>query len=177
MMKNIDNISRCVDPFVHQYNMTAVHLHSEDITKRPFAYSFDIFARCTNPRYVSASDALSISITIASITSIYALYRSPIKFSLVLPINIDPSILLPDHSYRFSSFSVILPSHITWISFDSVINSFVSILSTQGYNPIQHFVCESNPLHFSISTTLSPSVFIFYTTFHQCITSLQHQLS
>ena len=47
--------------------------------KRPFAYSYDVFARFTNPRHVSVSDALSISITTASITSISALYHSPIK--------------------------------------------------------------------------------------------------
>ena len=80
MMKDVDSISRCVDPLVHQYNMTDVRLHSEDVTKRPFAYSYDVFTRCTNPRHITASDALSISITTASITSISALYYSPINF-------------------------------------------------------------------------------------------------
>ena len=49
MMKDVDSISRYVGPLVHQYNMTTVRLHSEDDTKRPFTYNFDIFARCTNP--------------------------------------------------------------------------------------------------------------------------------
>ena len=79
MMKDIDNFSCCVDTLVHQYNMNDIRLHSEDFAKRPFAYSFYVFARCTNPRHVSASDALSISITTASITSISALYYSPIN--------------------------------------------------------------------------------------------------
>ena len=68
------------------------------------------------------------------------------------------------------------PSHITWI-FDSITNSFASILSTQGYNTLQHFVYESNLLHFSIATTLSPYALIFYIIFQQYITSLQYQLS
>ena len=49
MMKDVDSISRCVDPLVHQYNMTAIRLHSEDITKHPFAYSFDVFYSLHQP--------------------------------------------------------------------------------------------------------------------------------
>ena len=172
--KDIDNISRCVDPLVHQYNITDVRLHSENITKRPFAYSFNIFTRCTNPRHVTASDALSISITTSSISSISALYHSPIKFSPVFPISIHPSTLLPDHSSHVSSFPIIPPSRITWISFDSVTNYFASILFTQGNNTLQYFICESNSLHFLIATILSPYAFIFYTLFQQCITSFHH---
>ena len=174
MMKDVDSISRCVDLLVHQYNMTAVRLHSEDGNQYPFVSSFDVFTRCTNPRHVTASDTLAISITTASITSMSTLYHSPIKFSPVFSISIHPSIFLPGHSPRASSFPIISPSHITWLSFDSVINFFASILSTQGYNILQHFICESNQLHFSIATTISPYTFIFYITFQQCITSLQH---
>ena len=177
MMKDVDIISRCVEPFVHQYNMTDVRRHSENFNQRSFAYSFDVFTRCTNQRHITASNVLAISITTASITSISALYHSPIKLSLVFSIIIHPSILSPDHSSCVSPFPIISPSHITWMYFDSVINSFVSILSTQGYNTIQHFICASNPLHFSIATTLSPYAFIFYISFQQCFTSLHHQLS
>ena len=102
MKKNVDSISRCVSPLVHQYNMTDVRLHSEDVTQCPFAYSFDVFARC-----------ISISIITASITLISDLYHSPIKFSPVLPITIHPSILLLDHRSRVSSFPFIPPLHIT----------------------------------------------------------------
>ena len=172
MMKNVDSISRYVNPLVHQYNMTAIRLHSKDFTKRPFAYCFDVFTRCTNPGHVTASDTLSISITTTSITSFSALYHSPIKFSPVFSISIHFSILLSNHSYHVSSFVIIPSWHITWISFDSIINSFLSILYTQGYNTFQYFICESNPLHFSIANTLSSYSFIFYNTFQQCITYL-----
>ena len=93
MVKDVDSISRCVDPLIHQYKMTAFRLHSEDVTKRSFTYNFDAFARCTNPRHFSVSDALSISTTTASITSFSTLYHSPIQFSPVFLISIHPSIL------------------------------------------------------------------------------------
>ena len=142
MMKDIDSIYRYVDPFVHQYNITTIHIHSKDVSKRPFAYSFDLFTRYTNPPHVTASESLSISITISSTTSISTLYHNPIKISPIFPITIHPSILLPDHSSRVSSFIFVHLLYIIWISFDSVINSSQSILSTQGYNTLQHFICK-----------------------------------
>ena len=49
MMKDLDTVSRCIDTLVHQCNMTAIRLHVEDVTKRPFAYIFDVlFAALTN---------------------------------------------------------------------------------------------------------------------------------
>ena len=165
MIKDVDSVSRCVDPLVHQYNTTFFGLHIEDVTKYPFAYSFDVFIRCANPRHVSAADTLSLSISIVSITSISTLYHIPIKFSRVFSISLIPSILLPDPNPRVSSFSVIPPSNITWIYFDSVINYFESILFTQEYNTLQYFICELSPLHFSIATTISPNISIYFTTF------------
>ena len=177
MMKDVDSISRCIDPLVHQYNMTTVLLYNEDITKRPFVFSFDVLIRCVNPRHVTFSKTLSISITIASITSIFTLYHSPIKLFPVFLISLIPSILLLDPKYRVSSFPAIPLSKITWISFDLVINYFAAILFYQEYNTLQHFICESNPLNFSIATTISHNASIFFITFQQCISSLQHQLS
>ena len=79
MMKDVDTISRYVDPLVHQYNMTAPRFQVKDITKRLFVHRFDIFIRYINPRHVKVSDTLSISITISSITSISTLYYSPLN--------------------------------------------------------------------------------------------------
>ena len=86
------------------------------------------------------------------------------------------SILLPDTNYRVLSFPVILLSKITWILFDSVIDFFVSILHTKEYNTLQHFICNSNLLYFSIATTISPNASMFFSTFQQFLSSLQHQL-
>ena len=40
---------------------------------------------------------------------------------------------------------------ITWIPFDSVINSLVPLLFSQGYNALQHIICESDQLLFSLA--------------------------
>ena len=70
---------------------------------------FDIFICCTNLRHVKASDALFISITTSSITSISALYHIPIKFSPVFTISLIPSIfyltpILVSYSFPLSLF-------------------------------------------------------------------------
>ena len=171
-MKNVNSVSGCVDPLVYQYITTSIHLCTEDVTKRPFTYSFDIFIGCTDLRHVTVADTLSLSITTASVTSISTLYHSPIKFSPVFPINLISPILLLDPNYRVVSFPVISSSNITWISFDSVINSFESISFTQEYNILQHFICESIPLHFSIATTIYSNASIYFFLFQQFLPSL-----
>ena len=163
----VDSVFRSIDPLVHQYNMTGVRLHNEDVTDRPLEYNFDAFIRCTNLRYVTASDPFSISITTSSITSISTLYHILIKFSPVLFISLIPSIILPDPNSRVLSFSVIPPSNTTWIYFDSVANYFVEILFTQEYITLQHLIYESNLFKFSIATTISPNASIFFpSTYH-----------
>ena len=102
MIKDVDSVSRCVDPFVHQDNMTVFRLHIEDVTKYPFAYSFDVFIRCVNPHHVLAADTLSLSISTVSITSISTLYHIPIKFFQVFSISLIPSILLSDPIHSFT---------------------------------------------------------------------------
>ena len=140
---------------------------------------FDVFICCTNLRHVKASDALFISITTSSITSISALYHSPIKFFPVFSINLIPSILLPGTNYCVLFFSIVLPSNATWISFDLVIDSFASILLTQEYNTLQHFIYESNLLYFSIATIISPNASIFllyFSNFFEKNYSVDHYL-
>ena len=83
MMQDIEGVSRYIDPIVHQYTIIASSLLAEDVTIHLFAYSFDVFHRCNNPRHVTASDVLSISITTGSSVSIPTLYQTPIKFSTI----------------------------------------------------------------------------------------------
>ena len=145
IMKDVDIISRCVDPLVDQYNMTYIRLHSEDVTKRPFAYSFDVFARCTNTRHVSASDALSISITTASITSISALYHSHIIFL---------QYFLSIHTLPFFSLTTVLVSHPSSSFPLRTLSGYMfiplSILSHQYYllkGTIPFSISSTNPIH------------------------------
>ena len=54
MMKDVDNICRHIDPLIHRYLVNAST--SKDILSRSFAYNFDFFSRCSNPRHVSQVD-------------------------------------------------------------------------------------------------------------------------
>ena len=185
MIKDVDSVSRCVDSLVHQHNTTNIRLHTEVVTKRPSAYSFNVFIRCTNPRHVTAANALSFSITTSSITSISTLYHSPIKFSPVFPISLIPSIILPDPNPRIPSFPVIPPLNITWIYFDSVTNYFESILFIQEFNTLQHFICAlgiSLPIVSHLTNLVTRlSVIVLYFTgllFNRChLRILQRLLS
>ena len=56
MMKDFDDLSRHIDVLIHRYLIQASCMHLADRTKRPFAYSFDSFVACSNPRRVTACD-------------------------------------------------------------------------------------------------------------------------
>ena len=56
MMKDVDGLSRHIDVLIHRYLIQASCMHLADRTKRPFAYSFDSFVACSNPRRVTACD-------------------------------------------------------------------------------------------------------------------------
>ena len=86
MIQDVDGVSRYIYPLIHWYTITASRLHVENVTERPFAYSFDVFHSYNNPRHVTASDALSISITITTYPFIPILYHTPIKFSTIFSI-------------------------------------------------------------------------------------------
>ena len=176
MMQDVDGVSWYIDTLVHQYTINASRLHAEDATIRQFAYSFDIFHRCHNPRHVTAPDALSISITIFSSPSIPTLYHSSIKFLPFFPFVL---FIL----FNNKPLNIILPvpgtpsPPITWISFDPVINSLAPLLFSQGYNALQYIICESDQLSFSLAEHISPDATISLTTFTHTLSSLQHRLS
>ena len=153
MIQDVDGISRYIDLLVHQHTITTSRLHTEDVTERPFAYSFDVFHRCNNQRHVTASNVLSISITIATNPSIPTLYHTPIKFSTIF--SIRPVFPIKHQATDWLTLPVPVPvtpsPPITWISFDSVINFLTPLLLSQGYNVLQHILCESDQLFFSLN--------------------------
>ena len=57
MMKDVDGLSRHIDVLVHRYLIQAHGMRLVDISKRPFAYSFDSFISYSNPHYVTVSDS------------------------------------------------------------------------------------------------------------------------
>ena len=176
-MHDVDGLARFIDPLVHRYTITASRLYTEDVTERPFAYSYDVFHSCNNPRYVTASDALSISFTVATHPSLPTLYHTPIKFCNIF--SISPVLPIENHPNDCHLLPITgAPSpSTTWISFDSVINSLAPLLLGRGYHALQHILCKSDQLFFSLATQISPNTAIYLTTFENTLSSLQHQLT
>ena len=65
MMKDIDSVCRHIDPLIHHYLVDAAVERSDDIMLRSFAYNFDVFSRCTDPRHVSHHDVISDTVTVS----------------------------------------------------------------------------------------------------------------
>ena len=177
MMEDVNGISRYIDPLVHQYTIIASRLHAEDVSICPFEYSVDVFHHCNNQRHVIASNVLSISTTISSIPSIHLLYHTPIKFSTICSFSSVLTIPRQDNACHTLPVTVVPSPLITWISFDAVINSLAPILFRKGYNTLQHIICKSYSLSFSLAQIISPDVTISLTTFTYILFSLQYQLS
>ena len=144
MIQDVDGVSQYIDLLVHQYTIFASCLHAESVTIRPFAYRFDGFHRCINPRHVTASDDLSILITTVFGPFIPTLYHTLIKFSTICSFRSVHPIQHQNTEWYTLPVPVAHPPPINWISFDSVINSFDSLLFRQGYNALQHIIYESD---------------------------------
>ena len=121
-MKDVDGICCHIDPLIHRYLDDTATMRSTDIQMRPFAYNFDVFYSCSNPRHVSVADTSSARKTVSTIPTPSILYHYPIRFSSELPAS--PSAI---HDSPLPSISV-PPDTIIWLSFDSVLHSFGSRL-------------------------------------------------
>ena len=49
MIKDIDAVSRCIDPLINKYLVVAFILRDNDVSQRPFAYNVYVFFNCSNP--------------------------------------------------------------------------------------------------------------------------------
>ena len=61
MMKNVYACSRHLNTLVYSYIATAYSMCHRDVIARPYAYSYDIFHRCTNPHRVKVSTTPFVS--------------------------------------------------------------------------------------------------------------------
>ena len=52
MNKDVDVVSRYIDPLINKYFVIDFDVHTDDIRVRPFAYNFDVFLNYANPRHV-----------------------------------------------------------------------------------------------------------------------------
>ena len=75
MMKDVDGICRHIYPLIHRYLNDAATIRSTDIRLRPFAYNFDVFYSCSNPRHVSVADTSSARTTVFTIPTPSVLYH------------------------------------------------------------------------------------------------------
>ena len=55
---------------------------TDDVRQRPFAYSFDVFLNCSNPRQVKYTYLLLEYTTISIVITPFVLYHTPVRFSL-----------------------------------------------------------------------------------------------
>ena len=125
MMKDVDGLSRHINALVHRYLIQAHDMHLVYIEERPFAYSFESFISCSNPRRVTVSDSIITTEATSTLSPLSTIHHFPIHFT-------SSSIL---QSYSVSStiastfHPIVPPEDIIWLSFDSITISFDSLLS------------------------------------------------
>ena len=178
MMKKFYTVYHYIDPFVHQYWVTTFCLHADDLDRRPFAYSFNMFICCYNPRQTTASSVLTFSITSSSIASISFFYNFLITFSPILSFSSASQIYFPDPNFHVLPFNYFPPQNIILLSFDSITNSLVSLFLHRPYCTLNPFLCESNFLYFHLTKFyISLRFRFFFKILVHNLPSLQHQLS
>ena len=118
MTKDVDAISRYIDPLIKKYFVVFFIMPDNDIRKCPFAYNFDVFLNCLNLRHVKYEDLLPEGMTVPTVPTPLILCRTPVRFSLSCSsIHSAPT---PSSLPRL----VLPPEDILWLSFDSVIHRF-----------------------------------------------------
>ena len=116
MTKYVDAISRYIDPLINKYLVAVFITRDNNIRQRSFAYNFDVFLHCLNPRHVRHVDLLPEHLNLLTVPTLLVLYHAPIHFSLSC--SFIYSVLTP----FFLSRIVVPHEDIMWLSFDSVIN-------------------------------------------------------
>ena len=119
MMKDVDACSRHLNTLVHSYLVTVYSMRRRDVITRPYAYRYDVFHRCTNPRraqvpitpFVSTSSIHYMHHTLHH-SSLHFLQSPTIFHMSAQPFRLNPVFITPER--------------ITWLSFDSIVSSFCS---------------------------------------------------
>ena len=122
MMKDVDGVCRHIDPLIHRYLVDANVMRCNDEMLRPFAYNFNVFSQCSNPRHVSKHDVSTAIDTVSTIPTPSVLYHYPIRFS-------SPLHSTPTQAHISSLTGIVVPPNdVVWLSFDSVVHSLGSHL-------------------------------------------------
>ena len=129
-MKDVDGICRHIDPLIHRYLNDVATMCSTDIRLPPFAYNFDVFSSCSNPRHVSVADTSSACKTISTISTPSVLYHYPARLSSELPSpplalhdSPLPSISVPQDTITWFPFHIYFPLHYPSIFLSSLASS------------------------------------------------------
>ena len=80
MMKDVNGLSRNIDPLIHRYIVQAYTMRAADTTQRPFAYCHDTFTSCSNPRRVIASDTTAVTKLSSTLPPFPNIHHSSINF-------------------------------------------------------------------------------------------------
>ena len=94
MMKNMDGLSRHINPLIHRYLVQAYIIRAKDAIQRPFTYCHDNFTSCSNPRRFVVSDTTIVT--------------NPLPIFLHFPL----FIILPSILFKHQFFNQFLPSNI-----------------------------------------------------------------
>lgn len=158
MIKDVDGLSRYIDPPSHQYIIAVFRLYVDYLVQRPIVYRCDV----SNSRRITILDAHFISISSSSIIPIHVLNHSLILFSTVFG---SSSVSLKSHPnpnlHVLSSLNSSTPN-ITWLLFNYVINFLTSIFLHQQCHTLQHLSVNRTPLLLFGKSYISPYFCIFY---------------
>ena len=134
-MKDVDGLSRHIDVLIHRYLLQAHDMQLVDIAKRLYAYSFDSFISCSNPRHVTVSDSTITTEATSTLSPLSTIHHSPIHFT--------SSSILQSYSVLNTITStfhpIVPPEDIIWLSFDSITTSFGSLLSFWPGGTVTYF--------------------------------------
>ena len=160
MMKDVDGLSCHIDVLIHRYLIQAHDMQLVDITKRPYAYSFDSFISCSNPRHVTVSDSTITTEATSTLSPLSTIHHSPIHFTL--------SSILQSYSVSNTITSIfhhiVPPEDIIWLSFDSITTSFDSLLFLWPGGTVTDFRFKTDLHHRRITSFFSKSTLPQYTT-------------
>ena len=142
-----DACSRHLNTLVYQCLVTACSMHRCDGITCSYAYSLDFFHNYTNPRRVTAH--ITTLVATSSITPVHNTPHHHFLF-LKLPFIIHMS------TYPLHTEPVfITPELITWLSFESIVSFFESLIHSWLDGTIDYFAFETSPFHHYLSSILS----------------------
>ena len=99
-----------------------------NITLRPFAYSYDSFSTCSNPHRITASDITVATEASFLLPPLTTFHHSLIHFTSKTVLQLYSA---PKHiSHTFHH--IVPPEEIIWLSFNSITTSFDSLLFLAG---------------------------------------------